>query len=79
MHPRRSGPCVVDNLAGHVEGWGTWRKLGGILTEVVARGGKGNAVRDLLAETGIDPDCTAAIGDELNDEALLDEIGRAHV
>jgi len=26
---------VVDNLAGHVEGWGTWRKLGGILTEVV--------------------------------------------
>ena len=27
---------VVDNLVGHVEGWGTWRKLGGILTEVVA-------------------------------------------
>ena len=26
---------VVDNLAGHVQGWGTWRKLGGILTEVV--------------------------------------------
>mgnify|MGYP005813420483 CR=1 FL=1 len=27
---------VVDNRAGHVEGWGTWRKVGGILTEVVA-------------------------------------------
>ncbi len=26
---------VVDNQVGHVEGWGTWRKLGGILTEVV--------------------------------------------
>ena len=26
---------VVDNQVGRVEGWGTWRKLGGILTEVV--------------------------------------------
>lgn len=35
---------VVDNLAGHVEGWGTWRKLGGILTEVVPVGSDAPAV-----------------------------------
>lgn len=35
---------VVDNLAGHVEGWGTWRKLGGILTEVVPVGSGSPAV-----------------------------------
>jgi BirA family biotin operon repressor/biotin-[acetyl-CoA-carboxylase] ligase len=35
---------VVDNLAGHVEGWGTWRKLGGILTETVPLPGHTRAV-----------------------------------
>lgn len=35
---------VVDNQVGHVEGWGTWRKLGGILTEVVPVPGDDPAV-----------------------------------
>ncbi|HEY0118909.1 MAG TPA: biotin--[acetyl-CoA-carboxylase] ligase [Cellulomonas sp.] len=34
---------VVDNQVGHVEGWGTWRKLGGILTEVVPAPGTPDA------------------------------------
>jgi hydroxymethylpyrimidine pyrophosphatase-like HAD family hydrolase len=45
---------------------------GGALAEIVVAGGKGRAVRDLAATLEVPLDMTAAIGDDMNDAALLD-------
>jgi len=42
------------------------------LCEVVPRGGKGNAVQHLAQVLGVGPERTGAIGDDMNDGALLD-------
>jgi hypothetical protein len=47
-------------------------RLNGTLTEVVPAGGKGNAIEDYARILGVPIAATAGIGDELNDEALLD-------
>lgn len=45
------------------------------LTEVVPAGGKGNAVRHLQESLGLGPEATAAVGDDMNDAAMLDAVG----
>jgi len=45
-------------------------RAGGVMVEIVARGGKALAVRDLAASFDVPDEAIAAIGDELNDIAL---------
>jgi hydroxymethylpyrimidine pyrophosphatase-like HAD family hydrolase len=47
-------------------------RTSGILIDIVARGGKGLAVRDLAVSLGIPDDAIAAIGDGMNDFLLLE-------
>ena len=51
----------------------------GVLLEVVVEGGKGRALRDLAALVGVPIEATGAIGDEVNDVALLEAAGHAYV
>lgn len=46
----------------------------GALLEAVPRGGKGNAVRHLVARLGLRHEATGAIGDDMNDADLLDAV-----